>query len=61
MIADGYLAGLKKGKNIRSLELENAIHKLTRVGGIHVAGILSAGKEVGTTDLTSSCLNRHAD
>ena len=52
MIADGYLAGLKKGKIIRSLELENAIHKLTRVGGIQVAGILSAGKEVGTTDLT---------
>lgn len=50
--AEGYLAGLKKGEIIRSVELETAMHKLTTVGGIQVAGILSAGKEPGTTDLT---------
>lgn len=52
IIAEGYLAGLKKGDIIRSGELETAMHKLTTVGGIQVAGVLSAGKEVGTTDLT---------
>lgn len=52
IIAEGYLAGLKKGEIIRSGELETAMHKLTTVGGIQVAGVLSAGKEVGTTDLT---------
>ena len=50
--AEGYLAGLKKGEIIRTVELETAMHKLTTVGGIQVAGILSAGKEIGTTDLT---------
>ena len=50
--AAGYLAGLKKGKIIKSLELESAVHKLTMVGGIQVAGILSAGEEPGTTNLT---------
>lgn len=52
IIAEGYLAGLKKGDIIRSGELETAMHKLTTVGGIQAAGVLSAGKEVGTTDLT---------
>ena len=51
-IAEGYLAGLKKGNIIKATELETAMHKLTTVGGIQVAGVLSAGKEVGTTDLT---------
>ena len=59
-IAAGYLAGLEKGEIIKSIELETAMHKLTTVGGIQVAGLLSAGKEVGTTDLVVKLSNGKA-
>ena len=50
-IAEGYLAGLKRGKIIKSIELETAMQKLVGIGGIQASGMLSAGKETGTTDL----------
>lgn len=48
----GYLAGLEPGAIIKSRELESAVYKLAKIGGIQVAGLLSAGTDSGTTDLT---------
>ena len=48
----GYLAGLKPGTIVESGELEDAVYRLAKLGGVQVAGMLSAGAESGTTDLT---------
>lgn len=51
-VAEGILAGLHAGDIIKSRTLETALQNLRELSGIEVYGVLSPGREEGTSDLT---------
>lgn len=50
--AERFLSGLKAGSIIKNGPLETVLNNLNDLPGIAAAGILSAGTEVGSSDLT---------
>lgn len=50
-VAEGILAGLHAGDIIKSRTLETALQNLRELSGIEVYGVLSPGREEGTSDL----------
>ena len=50
--AERMLTGLKAGDIIRTGQLEKALYNLRDLSGVEVFGILSPGRETGTSDLT---------
>ena len=57
-VAEGMLVGLKPGDIIRTRKLENALCNLRDINGVDVQGVLSPGKELGTSDLTVRVTNK---
>lgn len=51
-VARGFVNGLKSGDIIRTNPLESALYSLSDVSGTRAVGVLSPGKEFGTSDLT---------
>lgn len=51
-VAEGFTKGLKSGDIIRTRKLETALYSLSEVVGTKTVGVLSPGKEFGTSDLT---------
>ena len=51
-VARGFVNGLKPGQIIRTSNLESALYSLSDVSGTRAVGVLSPGKEFGTSDLT---------
>lgn len=51
-MARGLLKGLRKGDIIRSAKLETTLYSLSDVSGTKAVGVLSPGKEFGTSDVT---------
>lgn len=51
-VARGFVNGLKTGEIIRTKNLESALYSLSDVSGTRAVGVLSPGKEFGTSDLT---------
>ncbi len=51
-VARGFVNGLKAGEIIRTKNLESALYTLSDVSGTRAVGVLSPGKEFGTSDLT---------
>ena len=47
-----FLSSLKPGDAVKNKPLETAINNLNDLPGVTAAGVLSAGQEVGSTDLT---------
>ena len=56
-VANGILARLKEKEIIRTKDLESALHLLDDLSGVHAAGVLSAGRGVGETDLLVKITN----
>ena len=50
--AEGFLAGLKKGKIIETKDLETALYTISDFSGARAVGTLSAGKSFGLSDVT---------
>lgn len=48
----GFLHGLKKGDIIRTASLETALYSISDISGAKAIGVLSPGKDFGTSDLT---------
>lgn len=51
-VAQGFVNGLKVGQIIRTNNLESALYSLSDISGTRAVGVLSPGKEFGTSDLT---------
>ena len=51
-VARGFINGLKSGDIIRTNNLESALYSLSDISGTRAVGVLSPGKEFGTSDLT---------
>ena len=51
-VAQGFVNGLKSGQIIRTSNLESALYSLSDISGTRAVGVLSPGKEFGTSDLT---------
>lgn len=51
-VVDGFTAGLKRGEIIRTGKLETTLYGLSDITGTKAVGMLSPGKEFGTSDLT---------
>ena len=51
-VARSFVNGLKPGRVIRTSDLETALYSLSDVSGTKAVGVLSPGKEFGTSDLT---------
>lgn len=50
--ARGFVNGLKPGSIIRTHDLESALYGISDVSGTRAVGVLSPGREFGTSDLT---------
>ena len=48
----GFLNGLKSGDIIRTASLETALYSISDISGAKAIGVLSPGKDFGTSDLT---------
>ena len=48
----GFLHGLKQGDIIRTAALETALYSISDISGAKAIGVLSPGKDFGTSDLT---------
>lgn len=48
----GFLKGLKQGDIIRTSKLETALYSISDLSGTKAIGVLSPGKDFGTSDLT---------
>ena len=51
-VVRGFVNGLKSGDIIRTNNLESALYSLSDISGTRAVGVLSPGKEFGTSDLT---------
>ncbi len=51
-VAKGFVNGLKSGEIIRTGKLETTLYSISDVSGTKAVGVLSPGKEFGTSDLT---------
>ena len=51
-VAQGFVNGLKVGQIIRTNNLESALYSLSDISGTRAVGVLSPGREFGTSDLT---------
>ena len=51
-VVRGFVNGLKPGQIIRTSNLESALYSLSDISGTRAVGVLSPGKEFGTSDLT---------
>ena len=51
-VAQSFVNGLKPGQIIRTSNLESALYSLSDISGTRAVGVLSPGKEFGTSDLT---------
>jgi len=51
-VVDGFTAGLDRGSIIRTDKLETTLYSLSDITGTKAVGVLSPGKEFGTSDLT---------
>ncbi len=51
-VAKGFVNGLKPGEIIRTGKLETTLYSISDVSGTKAVGVLSPGKEFGTSDLT---------
>ena len=51
-VIQGFVNGLKTGEIIRTKNLETALYTLSDISGTRAVGVLSPGKELGTSDLT---------
>ena len=51
-VAEGFLHGVKAGDIIQSKDLETLLYSISDVSGTKAVGVLSPGKEFGTSDLT---------
>ncbi|MBR1696125.1 MAG: ShlB/FhaC/HecB family hemolysin secretion/activation protein [Selenomonas sp.] len=51
-VAKGFVNGLKSGEIIRTGKLETTLYSISDVSGTKAVGVLSPGKELGTSDLT---------
>lgn len=51
-VVQGFVNGLKPGDVIRTKNLETALYTLSDISGTRAVGVLSPGKELGTSDLT---------
>lgn len=51
-VAQGFVNGLKPGQIIRASNLESALYSLSDISGTRAVGVLSPGKDFGTSDLT---------
>ncbi|SHK70583.1 Hemolysin activation/secretion protein [Selenomonas ruminantium] len=51
-VARGFVNGLKAGEIIRTGKLETTLYSISDVSGTKAIGVLSPGKEFGTSDLT---------
>ena len=57
--AERFLSGLKAGSIIKNGPLETVLNNLNDLPGIAAAGILSAGTEVGSSDLTVTLADKN--
>ena len=51
-VAQGFVKGLKSGEIIRTGKLETTLYSISDVSGTKAVGVLSPGKDFGTSDLT---------
>ena len=51
-VAQGFVNGLKPGQIIRTSNLESALYSLSDISGTRAVGVLSPGKDFGTSNLT---------
>ncbi len=51
-VAKGFVNGLKSGEIIRTGKLETTLYSISDVSGTKAVGVLSPGKDFGTSDLT---------
>ncbi|MBQ4212975.1 MAG: ShlB/FhaC/HecB family hemolysin secretion/activation protein [Selenomonas sp.] len=51
-VANGFVKALKSGEIIRTGKLETTLYSISDVSGTKAVGVLSPGKEFGTSDLT---------
>lgn len=51
-VAQGFVNGLKAGQIIRTRNLESALYSLSDISGTRAVGVLSPGRDFGTSDLT---------
>lgn len=51
-VAKGFVNSLKSGEIIRTGKLETTLYSISDVSGTKAVGVLSSGKEFGTSDLT---------
>ncbi len=51
-VAKGFVNSLKSGEIIRTSKLETTLYSISDVSGTKAVGVLSPGKEFGTSDLT---------
>ena len=51
-VANGFVKSLKSGEIIRTGKLETTLYSISDVSGTKAVGVLSPGKEFGTSDLT---------
>ena len=51
-VAQGFVNALKAGQIIRTSNLESALYSLSDISGTRAVGVLSPGRDFGTSDLT---------
>ena len=51
-VAQGFLHGLKKGAIVKTSELETTLFAISDTSGTRAVGVLSPGKDFGTSDVT---------